>query len=142
MGVDSAGAPWFDSEVRPEEVLADYGAAWSEGDPARAWDFYADDVVMHLPGRGPLAGTHRGRDAVVATIQALLDRTGDAAAEVEVVDRMVSDERVALLVREVVVRDEHRLELRRINAYRVRDDKICEIDIFEADQYEVDEFFS
>ena len=142
MGVDGTGAPWFDSEVRPEEVLADYGAAWSEGDPARAWDFYADDVVMHLPGRGPLAGTHRGRDAVVATIQALLDRTGDAAAEVEVVDRMVSDERVALLVREVVVRDEHRLELRRINAYRVRDDKICEIDIFEADQYEVDEFFS
>lgn len=132
----------FDATVRPEDVLAGYGTAWSEGDPARAWEFYADDVVMHLPGRSSFAGTHRGRAAVVAAIQALLDRTSDAAAEVEVLDRMVSDERVALLVREVVVRGDRRLELRRINAYRVRDDKIVEIDIFEADQYEVDEFFA
>lgn len=133
---------WLDAGVRPEDVLAEYAAAWSDGNPARAWDFYADDVVMHLPGRGPLAGTHRGRDAVVAAIQALLDRTSDSAVEVEVIDRLVSDERVAMLVREVVVRGDHRLELRRINAYRVRDDKIYEIDIFEADQYEVDEFFA
>ena len=29
---------------------------------------------------------------------------------------------------------------RRVNVYRVRDGKITEIDIFEADQYDVDEF--
>lgn len=28
-----------------------------------------------------------------------------------------------------------------MNLYRVREDKIVEIDIFEADQYDVDEFF-
>ena len=139
---------WFDAPVRPEDVLAEYGAAWAEGDPARAWEFYADDVVMHLPGRGPLAGTHRGRDAVVSAIQSLLDRTSDTAAEVEVVDRMVvvaggvAGGGVAVPGREVGVRGDRRLELRRINAYRVRDGKIVEIDIFEADQYEVDEFFA
>jgi len=127
--------------MHPADVLARYGAAWAEGDPQRAWAFYADDVVMRLPGRGRLAGTHVGRAAVIAAIEALLARTGDASADVEVLDRLVSADRVALVVREVVVRDDARLELRRVNSYRVRGDKITEIDIFEANQYEVDDFF-
>lgn len=127
--------------MQPEEVLAAYGAAWADGDPQRAWSFYADDVVMRLPGRGRLAGTQVGRDAVIATIEALLARTGDGSADVEVLDRLVSADRVALVVKEVVARGDEHLELRRVNIYRVRDDQITEIDIFEADQYDVDEFF-
>ena len=118
-----------------------YAAAWRRGDPQAAWEFYADDVVMRLPGRGSAAGTHSGKAAVIAALQALLARTGDAPAEVEVLDRLVSAERVALVLREVVTRGDQRLELRRVNVYRVRDDRIVDIDIFEADQYDVDEFF-
>jgi hypothetical protein len=47
--------------VEASEVMAEYAAAWEGGDPERAWSFYADDVVMRLPGRGALAGEHRGR---------------------------------------------------------------------------------
>jgi len=122
-------------------VVAQYAAAWSRGEPESAWAFYAEDVVMRLPGRGSLAGTHAGREAVIDAIGKLLARTDGLPAEVEVLDRLVSEERVALLLRESVSRGDDRLELRRINAYRVRDDKIVEIDIFEADQYDVDEFF-
>jgi ketosteroid isomerase-like protein len=121
--------------------MAEYAAAWERGDREAAWAFYADDVVMRLPGRGSLAGVHAGRDAVVSTIRALLDRTSTASAEVEVLDRLVSSDRVAIVVREAVVRGDQRLELSRVNVYRVDDDKIAEIDIFEADQYQVDEFF-
>jgi ketosteroid isomerase-like protein len=128
-------------EVQPEAVLAEYGAAWERGDTERAWSFYADDVVMRLPGRGPLAGEHRGRDAVIAAIRALLDRTSTLSAEVEPLDFLTSGDRVAMLVREAVERGEERLELRRVNVYLVRDGKIAEIDIFEANQYEVDAFF-
>lgn len=127
--------------VEPDEVMSAYAAAWERGDPEAAWAFYADDVVMHLPGRSSLAGDHVGRDAVIGAIQALLARTSDTAAEVEVLDRMTSGTRVAMVVREAVVRGDERLELRRVNVYRVEDGKIAEIDIFEADQYEVDEFF-
>ena len=122
-------------------MIAEYAAAWERGDPEAAWAFYADDVVMRLPGRGRLAGVHAGRDAVVATIRALLDRTSAASVEVEVLDRLVSGDRIAMVLREAVVRGDQRLELRRVNVYRVDDDKIVEIDIFEASQYEVDEFF-
>ena len=125
----------------PVEVLDGYAAAWERGDLDAAAACYAEDVVMRLPGRGALAGEHRGRDAVIAAIQALIARTSGSAPEVEVLDRLVSGERVALVVREAVVREGERLELRRVNLYRVEADRIAEIDIFEADQYEVDEFF-
>ncbi len=97
---------------------------------------------MRLPGRGALAGEHRGREAVIAAIEALLARTsGDSSPEVEVLDRLVSTERVALVLREAVVRENDRIELRRVNVYRIDAGKIVEIDIYEANQYEVDAFF-
>lgn len=127
--------------AEPAAVLAAYAAAWQSGDTQKAWSFYDDDVVMHLPGRGGLAGVHSGRAAVIATIQALLDRTSDSTAEVEVVDRLVSGDRVAMVLREAVTRDGERLDLRRVNVYRVADGRIVDIDIYEAHQYDVDAFF-
>lgn len=127
--------------MRASEVMAAYAAAWESGDPEQAWRFYADDVVMHLPGRGSLAGDHRGRDAVIRAIQALLARTSNGAVDVEIMDQLSSGNRVAMVVRERVVRNGEHLELRRVNVYQIEDDKIVDIDIFEASQYELDEFF-
>ena len=124
-----------------DAVLESYAAAWGRGDPEGAFEFYADDVVMHLPGRGSLAGTHRGRTAVITAIRGLLDRTDGLPVEVEVLDRLTSADRVALVLRESTSRGADHLELSRVNIYRVRDDRIVEIEIFEANQYEVDEFF-
>lgn len=128
-------------EMDPESVMREYAAAWGRGDPEAAFAFYADDVVMHLPGRGPLAGTHRGRAAVTAAITQLLARTDRLLVEVQVLDRLVSEERVALVLREVATRGDETLDLSRVNLYRVTDGKIREIEVFEANQYEVDEFF-
>jgi ketosteroid isomerase-like protein len=127
--------------MEPVEVMTEYSAAWERGDPETAWQFYADDVVMNLPGRGSLAGTHVGRASVIAAIKALLARTSDLSAEVEVIDRLTSGDRVALVLREAVSSSEAALELYRVNVYQVVDGKIARIDIYEANQYEVDEFF-
>jgi hypothetical protein len=123
------------------EVMTEYAAAWERDEPEAAFAWYADDVVMRLPGRSSEAGVHEGKPAVVAAITALLDRTADHSAEVDVLDRLTSSSRVALLLREAVTRGPDRLELRRVNVYTVRGDRIVEIDIFEANQYEVDAFF-
>jgi uncharacterized protein (TIGR02246 family) len=122
-------------------VLDEYAAAWARGDPETAFSFYADDVVMRLPGHGSLAGVHDGRAAVIAAIRALLARTDGLPVEVEVIDRLVSPDRVAMVLRERATRGQEHLDLRRVNVYRVRDDRIVEIDVFEADQYDVDAFF-
>src|SRR4051794_10936446 len=81
--------------VSADEVVAEYAAAWHRGAPEEAWAYYADDVVMRLPGRSALAGVHEGRAAVIAAVGALLARTDGAPPEVHVVDRLVSGERVA-----------------------------------------------
>jgi hypothetical protein len=78
---------------------------------------------------------------VIAAIRALLARTGDSSVEVEILDRLISGQRVAMVLREATVRGDERLQLRRVNLYRVVDGKIVDIDIYEANQYEVDEFF-
>ena len=49
---------------------------------------------------------------------------------------------MALVLRERVTREDRRLELRRTNVYRVVAGKITEIDVYEANQYEVDAFFA
>jgi ketosteroid isomerase-like protein len=128
--------------MNADEVMRQYTDAWGRGEPEMAFGFYAEDVVMHLPGRGRLAGAHQGKAAVVAVIQELLARTDGTAVSVEVLDRLVSDSGVALVLREVVTRGEKTLDIRRVNVYRVRNGKIADIQIFEANQYDVDEFFS
>ena len=127
--------------MNADEVMQRYALAWGRGEPEMAFAFYAEDVVMHLPGRSQLAGVHKGKAAVVAAIRALLARTDGTAVTVEVHDRLASETGVALLLHEVVSRGEETLDLRRVNVYRVREGKITDIDIFEANQYDVDEFF-
>ncbi len=39
---------------------------YAGGDVAAVAELLAEDVVWHVPGASPLAGDHRGRDAVVA----------------------------------------------------------------------------
>jgi ketosteroid isomerase-like protein len=124
------------------DVMRRYLAAVQRGDWATGMGFFADDVVLHAPGRSSLAGEHRGRQAVEAYLHAALARSSGARVEVELVDLLASEERVALVVRERFGRPEGDVEVRRANLYRLRGEQIVEISIFEADQYEVDELLA
>jgi uncharacterized protein len=118
-----------------------YLAAVQARDWPAAFSLVADDVTVRVPGRSALAGEHHGREAFVAYVEAALARAHGAEVDVELVDMLVSDERVALLVCERFGRGDGAIEIRRANVYTVRDDRIVEIWIFEADQYAVDELF-
>ena len=117
-----------------------YGAASRAGDRPAAFALFADDVVGHVPGRSPVAGEKRGKAAVVGYIEDAFARAhGDVT--VELLDSLVGRDHIALLVRERLVAPDRTLDIRRANLYRVVDDRITEIWIFENDQYAVDEFF-
>jgi hypothetical protein len=93
--------------------------------------------VFRIPGRSRLAGERRGKEAAIEYIETIRDHYRDGAIELQLVDMLASEERVALLVRERFLGDET-IEIRRANVYRVKGDAIVEITIFEGDQYEVD----
>ena len=75
----------------------------------------------------------------VAYIQTVRDRYRNGRIELELIDMLAGDERVALLVRERFQGDGPAVEIRRANVYTVRNDEIVELSIFEGDQYAVDE---
>lgn len=119
--------------------MTDYLSAAKRGDWDTAFGYFAEDIALHIPGRSAFAGDPWGRDAAVGYIQAIRDHYRDGKIELELIDMLVSDERVALLVRERFHGDGPPVEIRRANVYRVHGDQIVEISIFEADQYAVDE---
>ena len=41
-------------------------AMYAGGDPAQVRDLLTGDIEWHVPGDNPIAGVHRGRDAVIA----------------------------------------------------------------------------
>jgi ketosteroid isomerase-like protein len=115
-----------------------YIAAARSGDFSAAYRFYSEDIVGHVPGRSAFAGELRGRQAVIGYIEHARALSRDADVELNVVDMLASDERVALIVHEVFHRPTGDVEIRRSNVYRVRSGQIVEISIYEANQYEVD----
>jgi uncharacterized protein len=125
--------------VTPRELMTEYLRAARSGDWDTAFGYFADDIVMHVPGRSRLAGDREGKEAAMAYIQAIREHYRDGEIELELVDMLDSGERVALLVRERFRREGETIEIRRANVYRVERDAIVEISIFEADQYAVDD---
>ncbi len=121
------------------QVMTDYIAAMSRGDFEAGFDYFADDVVGYVPGRSSLAGERRGRAAVEGYIREVIAHTRGKVS-VELLEMLVGETHVALMVLERLGDDEHRVEIRRVNVYRVERGKIVEIRIFEGDQYLMDEF--
>jgi ketosteroid isomerase-like protein len=121
------------------DLIRRYVSAMRSGDRQSGYGFYAEDIVFHIPGRSPFAGTHHGREAAVRYIEAAVARSYRGEVEVELIDMLAGEERVALIVRERFIREEGDIEIRRANVYRIRGNEIAEVWIFEGNQYEVDE---
>ena len=62
--------------MTPRELVADYLAAAKRGDWEDAFGYFADDILIHIPGRSEFAGDHRGKDAAVATSRPCATATG------------------------------------------------------------------
>ena len=120
------------------QLITEYLTAARAGDWETAFGYFADDIVFRIPGRSRFAGDRRGKEAAVEYIQSFRDHYGEGEIEVELIDMLASDDRVALLVRERFHTDAGPVDIRRCNVYRWRDGQIAEIWIFEADQYAVD----
>jgi len=122
----------------PTEVIDRYISAMRAGDYETGYGYFAEDVVFRIPGRSEWAGEHRGRDEAARYIRNAIARAHEGELELALIDRLTSDERVALLVEERFKRPDGDVTIRRANVYRIRGDEIAEVWIFEGDQYEVD----
>jgi hypothetical protein len=121
------------------DVLRRYADSWLAGDVDALFAAYADDAVFHYFGTSDLAGTHVGKDAVLA---ALITASSRAPRQLlEIVDVLAGEHRGAIVARERLTRDGDAADVERVFLYRVEGDRIAECWLHEQDQALVDRFW-
>ena len=84
----------------PNGKLIQHGyEAFARGDLEALRESMAHDVVWHEPGRGPLAGDHKGPEGVLALLGELRARSGGTFT-VEIVDLLATAERAVAIQQE------------------------------------------
>ena len=110
-----------------------------------ARSYYTSDMIMHCPGRNPVSGVYRGMDSFQQFADKQLQLCNGRLVKVVEVDDILEGkkDRVVAFIREIFERDSKGvLDFWRTAVYRVRDDKICEIWVYDDDPYALDEFFT
>lgn len=117
-------------------------AAFEGGDLETILDVVPDDAVWHFPGRsGALAGTHRGREAVLEFLLRVQSLTG-GSFHLDLIDVLANDDRAVVLFRGRGERDGKRLDNPTCLHVRMRDGRAVEVWEFVWDLYHVDDFWS
>lgn len=126
----------------PNTKLVRHGyAAFARGDLDALRESMADDVVWHEPGRGPLAGDHKGPEGVLALLADLRARS-DGTFAVEIVDLLANPERAVAIQEETARRGDRALDMASTVEFEIHQGKITEVTVYHADTYHFDEFWS
>lgn len=121
-------------------VVKRYADAWAANDLKGIIDSYHDEVVFHYAGNNPLSGTHRGKPACLAVLKQVKQKT---RRKLVAIRDVLAGEVFGLIV--AVEEFEHRgqpVQLERLLRYTVRDDKLSECWIHDADQALIDEILA
>ena len=79
---------------------------------------FAEDAVWSVPGRGVMAGTYEGRDAIFRFLAKLAKET-DGTYGSKLIDVLASDDRAAALYSARGTRHERTLELDQVLLFRI-----------------------
>lgn len=64
-----------------EKLLRDSDQAQIQGDVDAFASFYADDVIVHIPGKSSFAGVYKGKDQFLELFERFLERTPEYTFE-------------------------------------------------------------
>ena len=100
-------------------------------------EVFAPDIVWHLPGHHPLAGTKNG----VAEVLAFFGKLRSLGAQVTPLEMgELSNGGVAEIYRATATTDGAEMKALNCNYYTITDGKITEVHVLMADQHNYDDF--
>jgi uncharacterized protein len=102
---------------------------------------FAEDAVWWVPGKGVMAGVHRGRDEIFRFL-ARLPKETDGTYGSTLRDVLVSDERVAALYTARGTRRGITLELDQVLMFRIDDGLVREVLALPSDPEAFEEFWA
>ena len=124
-----------------EEIARSASEALSKGDIETFLSLHADDVVLHFPGRGPLAGDHRGKEGMAQLFQRQMEIL-DSPPEIENHDILANDDHTVVLNKTRASRGGQILEQNQVVVMHIKDGKIAEVWLQFSDQQAMDEMAS
>lgn len=110
------------------------------GDDEGAAALYADDLVLHYPGRNPLSGDYRDVEEFLERFGALLGEDGTLTRELH--DALGSDDHAVQLLNVTASARGLTHSWRAVIVNHTRDGKISETWIHVSDQYSLDGFLN
>ena len=121
-----------------EAVVRQIFGAFARKEGLALRGLFAEDAVWSVPGRGVMAGTYRGREAIFRFL-AKLPKETDGTYGSELIDVLASEDRAAALYRARGRRHGRTLELDQLLVFRIEDGLVREVlalpsdpDAFEA----------
>ena len=128
--------------AHPNEELVRKGFdAFGKGDMDTIRGLFADDIVWHAPGRGPLAGDFRGIDEVLQQFGRVFEMTGGTFS-LEIHDILANDDHVVALVHAEGERGGKKLAQNGVQVFHIKDGKVTEQWLHADDQYAADQFWA
>jgi len=124
-----------------EEVARTATEALSKGDIEGFITLHTDDVVVHFPGRGPLAGDYKGKDGLGQLFQKQMQML-DAPPQIDTHDILANDDHAVILNNTKGTRHGKTLEQQQVVVLHIRDGKISEAWLQFSDQQAMDEMAS
>jgi ketosteroid isomerase-like protein len=124
-----------------EEVARGATEALSKRDMQTFLSFQADDIVLHFPGRGPMAGEYRGKEGIGRLFQQQMEIL-DAPPEIENHDILANDDHAVILNTVRSSRGGQILEQQQVVVMHIKDGKIAETWLQFSDQQGMDELAS
>ena len=124
-----------------EEIARSASEALSKRDIETFLSLHTDDVVLHFPGRGPMAGDHRGKEGMAKLFQRQMEIL-DSPPEIENHDILANDDHTVVLNKTRASRGGQILEQNQVVVMHIRDGKIAEVWLQFSDQQAMDEMAS
>ena len=124
-----------------EEIARKATEALTKGDVEGFLALHAVDVVIHFPGRSPMAGDYRGKDGVGEMLQQQMQMI-DAPPELETHDIVANDRHTIVLNKTKASRGGKILEQDQVVVMHIEGGKIAEVWLQFSDQQAMDEMAS
>ena len=115
--------------------------AFTRGDIASVLAIFAEDILWHVPGRGPLSRDYRGHGEVMGFFRRFMELS-DGTFRIHIDDVLANRERVVVLCTESARRAGRSWSSPQVHVWTVRNSCATVFWQYQGDQQSEDEFWS
>jgi hypothetical protein len=128
------------AEANAALIISGYDA-FGRGDIRGALAVFAENILWHVPGRGPLSRDYRGHAEVLGFFERFMELSG-GTFQIQIDEVFAKRDRVVVLCTETAQRGGRSWSSPQVHVWTVKDGRAIAFREYEGDQQGEDEFWS